>query len=254
MKHLIFLCFFPVVGFGQSLPELETDRPDQTECSAIVPSGSIQVETGMVLSKDKTILSEVFQQNYATTLIRIGVLKSCELRLIAGEYEKTKESRVHQLIVTEGMKPVEFGLKLKICDEKGIIPRTAFIGHLELPLADKNYRAKGVMPSFRFSMSHTLNKRFDVGYNLGIEWNEDFEHPDYIYTFTVATSLTENWGAYVETFGSITEHHYPNSNVDGGFIFALLPNWQLDLSAGAGLNQQSTDCFLSMGISFRLPN
>ncbi len=40
---------------------------------------------------------------------------------------------------------------------------------------------------------------------------------------------------------------------NGGVVWRLLPNLQLDLSAGIGLNKEMADGFINGGISYRLP-
>jgi hypothetical protein len=53
---LIFLVTSAYVKAQDKVPELVTDRPDQTESSAVVPPGSLQIETGFIMGKDETSL------------------------------------------------------------------------------------------------------------------------------------------------------------------------------------------------------
>ena len=43
----------------------------------------------------------------------------------------------------------------------------------------------------------------------------------------------------------------PQHFMDGGLLYLLTPNIQLDLRAGFGLNDSSTDFFTGAGLSFR---
>src|SRR5690606_7422424 len=128
----------------QSEP-IQADRPDQTETPAIVPAGMFQVETGISYEKtDAGTESSLLP----TILWKYGVNESFELRLIT-EYERTKISDN----ASDGFAPVLVGFKARLLTEKGIIPQTSFIGHLQFPnLASANRKASFIAPEFRFVM------------------------------------------------------------------------------------------------------
>ena len=71
---------------------------------------------------------------------------------------------------TSGISPVKIGFKVKLSDEKGLLPKTSFIGHLSIPsFASKELKTIFYAPSFRFTMQHTLTDKINLGYNLGSE-------------------------------------------------------------------------------------
>jgi hypothetical protein len=250
MKQLLLFIFILILSNGFAQQDMETDRPDQTECSSVVLPNSIQLETGYVYTHDKA--GSLNRQNYATTLIRIGVLKSIELRVIAGEYEQTKTTFHDSVFSAGGFAPIEIGTKISICEENGILPQTVLLGHLTLPIGDEKYITKNaVSPDFRFSMSHTLTKKLSLGYNLGMEWENNSEFPIYVYTATIGADLSSEIGAYIETFGNFAYSALPECYFDLGFTYSIFPNLQLDAAAGVGLNEFSNDYFISAGFSFR---
>lgn len=249
---LLFPLFFSSYSFSQE--EMETDRPDQTECSSVVKHKAIQLETGVVFSKDRSNEVESISFNYATSLIRIGLFKAAELRFEIGEYQKNYFIIDNKQFCSEGFTPFVIGTKIAVCEERGVIPQIAFIGHLELPFGDKKYISKNeVIPSFRFSLAHSLTSKISLGYNLGMEWESGSQIPNYVYTFTFARDLGEKGGVFIETFGSFTKSKYPESYFDCGFTYSVFKNLQLDASGGLALNKVSKDFFLSAGISIRLP-
>jgi hypothetical protein len=251
---ILFFLIYPLgTLFSQEIKEIETDRPDQTECSSVIPVKSFQVETGISYEYDGYKSSSTKRQNYASTLFRFGIGKNIELRLVAGEYEKSTEHLLTETKNNEGFKPIELGTKVFICPQKGIVPQTSLLMHLELPLASAHYKGESVLPSFRFSMSHTLSKRMDAGCNIGMAWTPD-SGPLYIYTLTVAEELIPKLSAYIETYGDFSTIFFPESAIDGGFTYALFPNWQLDISGGCGLNSFTPDYFIGIGLAFRLPH
>jgi hypothetical protein len=98
MKKTLFICFLLfiiLVGRGQDhMPELITDRPDQTESSITVPLKHLQIETGFVMKGDDSERIKQTSYAYNTTLIRYGLLKNMEIRLVLeylGGRTKSKE-------------------------------------------------------------------------------------------------------------------------------------------------------------------
>ena len=69
------------VAPGWDVPDLVTDRPDQTESSLTVPRKTFQIETGFVFEKFNYDQYEFENWGIATTLIRYGLLDNLELRL-----------------------------------------------------------------------------------------------------------------------------------------------------------------------------
>jgi hypothetical protein len=67
--------------FGQKLPSIQLDRPDQTECPFITPKKYIQIENGFTIeNKDKNQKTYY----YPSSLWKFGVNEKFELRLITG--------------------------------------------------------------------------------------------------------------------------------------------------------------------------
>ncbi len=254
---VVFILLFQFSFLCYAQQEMETDRPDQTECTSIVPVGSFQVETGFVFTqhkfKEDSVLFHAKQLEYGTTLIRIGIFKNAEFRLEAGEYQQYKLTTDGHTSSIEGFIPFEIGTKIHITEEKGILPQTVFIGHLELPIGSNNLVGKNVVPTFRFSMSNTLTKKISLGYNVGMEWEQESSIPNYVYTGTIGLDLSEKFGCYVESFGNFSTDNFPETYLDGGLTFSPMINLMFDVSGGIGLNDNSNDYYLSAGFSFRLP-
>ncbi|MCW3101956.1 MAG: hypothetical protein JWO09_396 [Bacteroidetes bacterium] len=250
MKIYLLACAVILVSPVFAQEPMETDRPDQTECSSIVPLHNLQIETGIVYTRNGKVQE---RYNYPTTLFRLGLLPSAELRIIGGEWQ-AENQRLKDSTSTKGFQPVEIGTKIAVCQEKGIRPQTAFIGHLAFVPGDKQTKNRqAIVPNFRFSMSHSLTEIFSLGYNLGMEWEPFSAYPVYVYTATFGASLNEKVYAYAEVFGDLAYASYPGCQADGGLSYQPLRNLQFDVSAGLGLNDHSDDLYLSFGISWRLP-
>ena len=230
---------------AQEIESIQTDRPDLTESSFTVPAGYFQLEAGLL----RTVVNSTTQLNlHPTLLFKYGLSSSFELRLITdlASYENNGANEFLLL-------PIAVGLKIAISEEKGIIPKTAFIGHLKITTCgDSELASTYLAPSFRLTMQHTLSEKISLGYNLGTEWSGVTAQPIFIYTITSAISLTPAWGTFIELFGYAPQFNRAEHSVDGGFTYLLNNNCLAAISFGLGLTSNAPDYFISAGFSFRL--
>lgn len=248
-KHVLvlFLCLSWLGGFAQTEEPgpIETDRPDQTETPALVPAGLFQAELGAAYEKADDSLSNFIHPN---ALLKFGLNKSLELRLII------EPSTVKFGEQTEtGLAPIALGLKVRLLEEKGLLPKTSLIAHVSIPdAATDNFQTEKFAPDFRFVMAHTVSEKVKFSYNLGAEWDGFTSDPTYIYTVAPGFALSDKWGAFIEAYGFVQPDNKPDHRLDGGFTYLVKNNVQLDLSGGFGLSSISPDYFVAAGYSFRI--
>jgi len=243
------------------VPELVTDRPDQTESSSTVPYGSIQIEMGWLYSDEDS--EDLETDAFPQALLRYGLAENLELRLGYDGYiwQNAVGSRAGALD-EEGSGDLSAGFKLKLMDEEGWLPETAFISHLGLPTGKAPFSSERVDPDYRLAFSHTLSDRISFGYNLGQAWRTEEDaagdrdtRNNFIYTAALGVGLTEKLGGFVEFFGDIPtgSDGGPANSFDGGFTYLIADNLQLDISSGIGLSDDADDWFVSAGFSIRFP-
>lgn len=225
-------------------PPFSLDRPDQTECPFIVPRGFIQIENGISLEQvDKDTRSYV----HPTSLWKYGLNNNAELRLIT-EFNTFEQDSFS----LTGLEPITLGFKVRICEEKGIIPKTSFIGHLTVPaFASRDLQATYYAPAFRFTMQHTLSERFGLAYNLGTSWDGESAEPTFIYTLTSGFEATDKLGLYAELYGFVPQFSDVDHRFDGGITYTFGPGFIMDLSGGGGLTENAPDWYVALGFSFR---
>jgi hypothetical protein len=233
---------------NDELPPIQIDRPDQTECSYIVPVKHFQLESGWNI---ENLGNGVQKYVLPTALWKVGITNRFELRLIT-EYNNFRNNNG---TLASGITPVRVGFKSNLTKEKGLIPMISFIGHMSMAgLASEDFKQSFYAPQFRFTLQHTLSDKMSLGYNLGAEWNGESAEPNFIYTLTTGYSITEKLGAYIELYGTVPQVQKADHRADGGFTYLLKKNMMLDISAGLGINEISKDfSYLSLGYSVRLP-
>lgn len=247
-KVLLLFVFVPFIAnsiFGQTLPSLQADRPDQTESAFLVPAKHWQFETGFTYEKvdDNT---NAFQ--YPTILSKYGVNDFFELRLIT-EMVGIKQGNN----TISGISPLTVGFKAKLSDEKGAFPAASFIGHISIPdAAGKNFKATYYAPSFRFNLQHTLSEKVSLAYNLGAEWDGETPEPTFLYTLAGGYTFTEKLGGYIELYGFAPQKSISDHRFDGGLTYLIKKNIMVDISGGMGISKHAPDYYVALGFSFRL--
>lgn len=243
------------VAPGWDVPDLITDRPDQTESSVTVPRKTLQIETGFVFEKFKSDDAEFENWGIATTLLRYGVLDNFELRL--GSYYQHSSLTVNDVetdSTQQGVGPITAGLKVYITEEKGAWPEIALLADLTFSdWGHLDYR-----PSYNYSVikllfSHTLSKRFGLGYNLGFANNGEDPKGFFVYSLVLGASVTNRLSAFAEVYGNFDDSSLPRHRIDGGITYLLRHNLQLDASAGFGPKDTLSMWFASAGLTWRIP-
>jgi hypothetical protein len=76
-----------------------------------------------------------------------------------------------------------------------------------------------------------------------------------IYTVALGISLNAALGIFVQSFGMcrLEAGSADSRSLDVGFAYRLGGNFQLDASAGLGLNPAASDWFVGAGMALRLP-
>jgi hypothetical protein len=258
LKNILWFVLFLVVNIeslsqstSSMLGPIIPDRPGQTNPPDIVPAGLAQLETGF--SRETTTSGDVHLVNYLynTSLVRIGVLENFELRFVL-EYAGTKVDSASHASVLNGFNPISIGTKLAVSPEKGIIPQTSLNVSVTLPyFGEKEFRPTFLAPSFFFLMQNTLNNKFMLGYNLGLQW--DGVQPNATAVYSVSLSMTALVGLsiFAECYGFTLENSTSDYRSDFGCAYLINNNIQIDLSGGVGLNAVAPDSFVAFGLAWR---
>ncbi len=252
------LAFSAGTASAQEMPELVTDRPDQSESSVTVPRGSFQIETGWLFTRDDTADQESKAQQIPGTLFRAGISTAVELRLTVDGWQSLDEGDSS----ISGFGDASVGTKVHLWSEEGWRPETAFLAAISIPVGQEGFSTEEFDPSFRATFSNTLSDRLSIAYNAGVSWSTEEaasgEKNTSVfadYTATIAAGLTSEAGAFIELFGALAldEDEESTLSFDGGVTYLISQNAQVDIAVGVGLSDAAEDLFVGVGISWRLP-
>ena len=250
IKLTILSLISTFMGVLLSADPLVTDRPGASEASAVVAPSFAQIETGIKVFDDPSAQTGI---EYGGTVFRYGVIEDWELRLGWGGYlDSTPVSGPN-----DGL----FGFKYSISSggDSMAQPEMAVVVQTTVPFGDSDITSDKFDPKFLLSSTHTLTDEFSLTYNLGLVMASTEKadgttttQSSGLYTLSFGYSATEQLSFFAELYGQ-----FGFSTDDSPFLFdcglAYLINddSQLDFSAGAGLNNEAEDFFVSVGYSFR---
>lgn len=269
MKKILLILFFLTSSsaFAQNVPEISTDRPDQSESPDVVPLKHTQFEAGFSFERlEPTPQNSLYKYSldiYATPdlLVRYGLNNGMELRFGTSLTTSTSAVEISGLGKFSGSEtdfgPIMIGGKFKLGEEGEFFPATSLLFEAEMPALTIKNSSSYFNPSVKLCFSNAMSSTADLSYNLGINIdNENSTVVTGLYTLSVGLSLTDRIGMYGEIYGFLPFERNSESShyLDAGFTYLVKNNLQLDLSGGYGLQKNITDYYIAAGVSFRIPN
>ena len=186
-----------IASFAQTdSPTVAPDRPGMATGPDITPFLKVQWETGFESTWDGNPAFLL-----PTTMLRFGVTRFAELRL---EYDGSFY-RFNYLGFRDWsyeVQPLVIGTKVKIFE------------------------------GYKF-FQNDVTDWFNIGYNVGAEWSGISHIPSTFLALCLGFNITENFGAFLESYNYFTRHGKRNTevecNLDFGFNYTVHPRVQLDL-------------------------
>lgn len=225
---------------------IATDRPRITQTAILVPRGHFQMEHGFQIED----ADGDYIYTTPSSLWKYGLTDNLELR-VTTEYSFIDRLEGPDL---RGFQPFSVGLKAKLSEQKGFLPKMSFIGHLVLPgLTDETLRTQYIAPQVRLAFLHSVSQLYSLSYNAGLEWNGSSPEPSFVYSLSNNFNILKRLGLFVEVYGDSQQRSDDKVRLraDAGLTYILGNNFQLDVSGGLGLTENAPERFISCGFSYR---
>ncbi len=264
--RLSSLAFFPYIawaddsgplGFGSAwlTQDMEADRARFTKGTGTVLPGHLQLEAGYDFSYDNNAGIEQSVHRIPDALLRVGVYEDLELRLAWDGYV----SRVIPGDSTkDGPGNFQVGIKHRMYENRLVMPDLSFLLELGLPTGDEDVSSNEAEPALSFLWAYVIPKYFSLAGN--IRFAAPVQESQRNFETNVSLAATKPLGNYlagfVEYAGFFQNQDAPDTRprhqLDGGFMYSLSDNVQLDVRLGLGLNEAADDFLARTGISYRL--
>lgn len=225
-----------------SADEIATDRPDVTNSSLVVPTGSIQAENGV----DWPVRHAANSLDASNTRLRAGIAHCTEFLIdipsYFGSLNGSQSSGFSNIVVSfKRQLPAPFGFDLSA---------TAGMG---FPSGSRLISGPGYQPYIQFPWSRAIADDWAFTGMFTLTWypSDPVRNP----TFEPTLSLEREFGPaadlFVEYVGDY-DHQRPSQLVDGGGSWRFTRTQQLDFHVGCGLNSSTVDHYFGLGYSIRL--
>ncbi len=225
---------------------IQADRPDQTETAHLVPRGYFQMEHGFSIEETKP----GFVYSYPSSLWKFGLTENFELRLVTHYTTIQRAPSPDQ----NGFLPIEVGFKSRLGEQKGVIPKMSFIGHLIFPgVVAEDFETTYFAPNLTLVFLNRVSDFFSIGYNAGIRWDGENAEPHFTYSLAPGIAISNNLGLYAEIYGSTPQREAGpiELRADAGITYLIGNDFMLDLSAGQGITEDAPERYVAFGISYR---
>jgi Putative MetA-pathway of phenol degradation len=238
-----FESFAAAAECTQPSDPIETDRPDVTNSSVVVPAGSLQNENGVDTSRDRgaNILSGT------NSRWRLGIAPCLEALVDLPNYVTT----------FRGSGPSGFGdvapaVKWQLSPLPGKFDLSVTVG-AALPTGATGIAGPGVQPYVQIPWSIALGNGWAL---TGMETN--FFTPlldakfTYQSTLVIEKEIAERAFLFVEYVGDFPSNGRNSQLINSGGGYRIDDHHQIDFHVGVGLDRNAPAYILGVGYSFRI--
>jgi hypothetical protein len=223
---------------------IDTDRPDVTNSSVVVPQGSFQSENGIDFSQRDG--DHAFDGT--DSRLRWGVAPCLEILVDIPTYFAALRAPLNS-----GFTDVVPAIKWQISPLPGKIDLSATLG-AGLPTGTKAIAGLGVQPYVQFPWSWQLSGGWSVNGMLTnfLTPADPTNKVSTETTLVLEREFAERAFLFIEYVGDYRVHGGPSYLFNSGGGYRITPTQQIDFHIGVGLNDNAPAYIFGMGYSFRL--
>lgn len=218
-------------------PVISADRPGMSTGTDVMPQGKIQWETGVGYESEGGAATYTLNN----TLLRYGLVDWAEIRV--------GMDLLHEGSTT-GLSALNVGTKISLVENRGWIPAISLLANLQCPrIGSSAFTPSHLAPQLYVLFQNQVTSWFNVGYNVGAEWDGTLAEPSTFAAVCLGFSITESLGCFVESYNYF--HSLGNTYaMDLGLNWVVTRNLQLDLAANLNLQNTGNYLMISGGVAW----
>jgi len=226
--------------------EMAPDRPGFADSTRTVPPGHVEIEAGVRASFE----SEATDIQAPSMLVRVGLVRHLELRVTAPDVVLPLPSEGSDL--NAGVNDMVFGVKL--AGGVGESFEVSMIPFFSIPTGTEGQSSRGVDGGLELNFQVAPTDTWAIGWNViaGYENHPDLDD-ERVFNFGAGVSLgysfNNAFGAFIESYVQYEKGGKAQPSVAGGVTYLLTETFQLDLSGGTGLTDESEGPYVSAGVA-----
>ena len=246
MISAFILCFcFAQKGLAETIA---ADRPGMGNGAGIVPTGTLQLESGYRFSR---VVGEK-EHTLGEVLLRMAPARRLELRIGLNSYLSTRSPGGDDSGFGDG----SLGLKVKLYEqEQGAGPLAiSTVLATTLPTGSEIYRENKLQPSTEFILGWAISERvgLSTSFYYALASQGGGQYNQFAGGVSLGCSVSERTACFLEYYGVAVESGYGRNTgyFDGGLTYLIDDNCQVDIHSGVGLNDESPNYFIGVGLSY----
>lgn len=266
MKPIIHLttCAGVILGataFSQAVAQgrdLSTDRPDRTESAYTVPQGMWQLEMDIAnwtKNEDAGVTSETI--GVAPLNFKYGIGAGTDIQLVIEPFSEIKLSGQGIDQTVSGFGDITVRVKQNIWGNDEGSTALAIMPFVTFPTADDSFGGgndvvAGVIVPMAIELAQGMGAGLMMQVNAMKDSNDDYAS-ELVLSGTIGFDIDEQFGAYVELYASKFDDVGEDTlaTFDAGITYSPEANLQFDAGANVGLNDNTDDLQLFVGVSRR---
>lgn len=251
-KINILLVFFIISNsiFAQFQETIASDRPGQAFGPNSLGKHVIQSQTGVDFGGYSSLGNATGSSQTPNTFIRYGISERIDLHTSWAYNNQTFENNGFKSSIN-GLNYSSVGTRLNVFEGENNIPAIAVFASVKLPLLAKAYNFDNIAPRLLVIAGGSLSEKFSYTVNLGIDFDGNGTRPSGLYVANVGYSISSKFSTFIENYGNFGSNYFDH-RFDAGFGYLINNNIQLDIYGGMGKNDDTTDYFTSIGVSWRI--
>ncbi len=231
--------------------QISTDRPDFTEGTRTVPDGRLQLEAGYTYEDADRATTHTVGE----ALFRYGLIPGLELRIGLPSFQSyTIDRPILGEFEASGLSDASLGMKLGLY-EAGMaegLPSVSVLfgtvvptGESELPESAGGWEPEAIL-AIGWEFVESLELGANVGYAQRDNGADRFD--EFLASVSLGFPLMGALSGFGEYYAIRPDGGADQDFIDGGLMFQLSPDFQLDARVGVGVGD--TEDTLIFGVGF----
>jgi Putative MetA-pathway of phenol degradation len=217
------------------------DRPGFGESASAVEPGHLQVETGLNWTR---LDADTTSEDGPELLLRIGLVRSIELRLVAPDWSRATSSGAH----ASGWADLSVGVKGHLAAAGHDLSLRATV---YLPSGSSGFSSERRDPELAVAWTHPLTGPWSLGATVSQRWFRLDRRSLVSPSVSLSRGLGARAGSFVEYGASLGTGERPVHRLDHGYTWNPGARTQLDVSVGIALSTAAPDFFVGAGVCHR---
>lgn len=247
----ILICLLAFeVAYCQYNETIRSGRPGQSIGPFTVGKGIFQIQSGIDVNGFKLESGDVKGNGFIfDNVFRYGIAERWEVSALIDYAHETIKANGDETRLN-GLAALDVGGRYHVYSGKGLIPSIGLQARFRIPVLSDDYEIDHLAPRFLIVTSQQLSETFTLVTNWGGRWNGNESQGTVFYTINVSFPIVGKLSGFIENYGFITDGDF-DTRFDGGFAFLCNNDLQLDILGGAGNNEDVSDYFVGVGVSWR---